>query len=207
MKILYLHGFASAPSSRKAQFLAGMLRHEGYQVEIPELEQGDFFHLTLSSQLRVIEQAAAGEPVYLIGSSLGGYLAALYASRQVEQVQRAVMLAPAFWFVQGWPQQMGAEAWRSWQTEGQREFFHYAHNEPRLLSYDLIRDAEQYPPDPPMSQPGLIIHGVQDPVVPVEASRQFVKTKPNVRLIEVESGHELTDQLDLIARETIAFLG
>ena len=93
--IVYLHGFASSPKSRKAQFFGRHLEGLGYAVEIPDLAEGDFEHLTLSGQLRVIERVAAGRAVTLIGSSMGGYLAGLYASRHPE-VERLVLLAPAF---------------------------------------------------------------------------------------------------------------
>ena len=94
-RILYLHGFASSPASSKARFFAARLRAAGGRVEIPDLAAGDFEHLTITGQLRVIEQAAAGEPVALMGSSLGGYLAGLYAARHPE-VSRVILLAPAF---------------------------------------------------------------------------------------------------------------
>ena len=71
-RILYLHGFASSPASRKARFFAELLRAAGALVDIPDLAAGDFEHLTISGQLRVIERAAAGNPVALMGSSMGG---------------------------------------------------------------------------------------------------------------------------------------
>ena len=74
-RILYLHGFASGPSSGKARFFRHYLEARGAQIEIPDLAAGDFEHLTLTGQLAVIERAANREPVALIGSSMGGYLA------------------------------------------------------------------------------------------------------------------------------------
>src|SRR5690348_17748458 len=53
-----------------------------------------FEHLTISGQLGVLERTLQNEPVRLIGSSMGGYLAALYAARHPE-VDRLVLLAPA----------------------------------------------------------------------------------------------------------------
>src|SRR6202030_3969199 len=97
MRILYLHGFASGPASKKAAFFADRLP----ALEVPDLAASDFEHLAITAQLRVIEEAAAGEPVSLIGSSMGGYLAALYASRHRE-VSRVVLLAPAFAFARRW---------------------------------------------------------------------------------------------------------
>ena len=50
----------------------------------------------------VIERAVGEQPAILIGSSLGGYLAALYAARHPAQIERLVLLAPAFQFPRRW---------------------------------------------------------------------------------------------------------
>ena len=100
-RILYLHGFASGPSSSKARYFQERLESAGMPVEVPDLAAGDFEHLTLTGQLGVIERSAAAGPVSLAGSSMGGYLAALYAARHPE-VLRVVLLAPAFDFARRW---------------------------------------------------------------------------------------------------------
>ena len=42
MKTIYLHGFASGPSSRKAQFFREKYEERGLRLEIPEMDEGDF---------------------------------------------------------------------------------------------------------------------------------------------------------------------
>jgi pimeloyl-ACP methyl ester carboxylesterase len=96
--IVYLHGFASSPSSSKAQFFRRKFDERSVPMEIPQLDEGNFEGLTISGQLKVIERAVAGKPAILMGSSLGGYLAALYAARHPE-IERLVLLAPAFQFL------------------------------------------------------------------------------------------------------------
>src|SRR5438128_2592048 len=108
-RILYLHGFASGPASKKARYFRDRFAERGVSIEIPDLAAGDFDHLTITGQLGVIERAVHDEPVCLIGSSLGGYLAALYAS-QHQEAERLVLMAPAFNFVAGWREWVGAEA-------------------------------------------------------------------------------------------------
>ena len=98
MRILYLHGFASGPTSQKARFFRDRFAEKGITLEIPELDGGDFEHLTIGRQLLIIENLAAGGPVSLIGSSMGGYLAALYASLHPETL-KLVMMAPAFFMI------------------------------------------------------------------------------------------------------------
>jgi pimeloyl-ACP methyl ester carboxylesterase len=93
-RVVYLHGFASSPLSGKAQFFRRKFEALGIAMEIPRLDEGRFEELTISSQLAVIEQAVGGQPAILIGSSLGGYLAALYASRHPSRVEKLVLSAP-----------------------------------------------------------------------------------------------------------------
>ena len=76
-RVLYLHGFASGPFSTKARHFRQRLESTGAHVDIPDLAAGDFEHLTLTGQLGEIERAAAGEPVAIAGSSMGGYWLAL----------------------------------------------------------------------------------------------------------------------------------
>jgi pimeloyl-ACP methyl ester carboxylesterase len=209
-RVLYLHGFASSPRSRKALFFADKLAALGFPVEIPDLAEGDFLHLTISSQLRVVEraahaQSAARERLILIGSSLGGYLAALYAAAHPE-VDRLILLAPAFCFHQRWTEELGPDRLRLWREKGNIPVFHYGEERNMLLGYQLMEDASRFAAFPNFSQPCLIFHGTQDPLLPLSQSAAFAATHANVRLIELQSGHELTDVLDDMWLECSKFL-
>jgi pimeloyl-ACP methyl ester carboxylesterase len=204
-RILYLHGFASSPGSSKAQFFAARLRTAGALVDIPDLAAGDFEHLTIGGQLRVVERAAAGDPVALIGSSLGGYLAALYAARHPE-VSRVVLLAPAFGFAARWAERMGVSAVDAWRAAGSVDVFHYGENRQRRLSYALLEDGLTYPDYPEFHQPALIFHGAHDDVVPARYSSEFAATHPNARLEVLDSGHQLLNVLEYMAPKVCAFL-
>jgi pimeloyl-ACP methyl ester carboxylesterase len=199
MRFLYLHGFASGPHSRKALTFRTALAVRGVDLEVPQLDEGDFEHLTISGQLAVIARSLDGEPVRLIGSSMGGYLAALYAAAHPE-VSRLVLMAPAFDFAARWREKIGAE------LPAHLEVFHYATNSMRRVHYALIEDALRYPAMPDFAQPARIFHGIRDDVVPVETSREFSAAHPNARLTEVDSDHELLDVLDAIAGEAVPFL-
>jgi pimeloyl-ACP methyl ester carboxylesterase len=195
MRFLYLHGFASSPLSRKAQAFRSAFDARGISLEIPALDEGDFEHLTISGQLSLIEDVLHGEPVRLIGSSMGGYLAALYAAAHPE-VSRLVLLAPAFAFAPRWQRGDCKDL----------EVFHYGDQSMRRVHYGLIEDALQYAPFPDFTQPGLIFHGLQDDVVPIGYSRDFAAHHKNARLIELESDHELLDALETILTEALLFL-
>ncbi|HEY6986754.1 MAG TPA: YqiA/YcfP family alpha/beta fold hydrolase [Bryobacteraceae bacterium] len=204
-RVLYLHGFASSPASRKARFFAEKLAALGLAVEIPDLAEGDFEGLTLSKQLALLERLGRHEPAIVIGSSMGGYLAALYAARHTE-VDRVILLAPALHFHALWSTEFGPERLRLWKEKGSVPVFHYGTGRPQLIGYQLMEDAARFEPEPQFSQPCLIFHGDSDPLVPVTQSVQFAATHPNVRLIRLASGHELTDVLDKIWDESERFL-
>jgi hypothetical protein len=193
--ILYLHGFASSPASSKARFFAEHFRALGEEVIIPALDGGDFESLTLSRQLRIAEQAGAGRPLTLMGSSMGGYLAALYAARH-QEVERLILMAPAFDFANRWRQGLGEEKFEQWQKTGYLEAFHYATNQTARVGFALYLDALSFEPYPTVTQPALLFHGTKDDVVPLALSQEFVRRCPHARLKIFSSGHELTEVVE-----------
>ncbi len=205
-RIIYLHGFASSPASSKARFFAQYLRDRGATVDIPDLAAGDFENLTLTSQLDMIQRAAAGQPVSLIGSSMGGYLAALYAQRHSE-IDRLVLLAPAFCFARRWAERLGEKAVGEWRDNGTMDVFHYGDNRTRKLGYALLEDARQFPDYPDVRQPALVFHGEHDDIVPPQFSVEFAAAHPTASLEILDSGHELINVLDYMAPKVAEFLG
>src|SRR5260370_10332060 len=136
------------------------------QVAVSELGDGDVERLTITGQLRVIERVASGGAVWLMGSSLGGYLAALYAVRHPEQVHKLVLMAPAFGFGRGWERMLGPTRMESWRQAGFMPVFHYGAGREQRLAYQLIEDAQAYETFPDFHQPALIFHGVEYPAMP-----------------------------------------
>ncbi len=197
--VLYLHGFASGPQSSKGKFFEQRFAELGIPVDIPDLAGGDFEHLTITGQLEVIhhrvEQLA---PSAAIGSSLGGYLAALYAARHPGVFRALVMLAPGFGFPRRWPESLGEETVRLWRERGWMEVYHYGLKRPCRLGYQLIEDGVRYEDYPNVQDPTLIIHGTRDETVPPRYSEEFARGRPNVTLHLLDSDHQLTDVLDRI---------
>ena len=205
LRVLYLHGFASSPGSRKARFFAEKLRGLGFAVEVPDLAAGRFDRLTISGQLKLLENLSCREPVILVGSSLGGYLAALYAARHPE-VDRLILLAPAFGFHQLWISELGPDRVAEWRTRGIIPVFHYGEQREVPLGFQLMEDASRFEPFPDFRQPALIFHGNQDGSVPVQQSLVFVRDHKNARLVRLESGHDLIDVLEPIWKECETFV-
>lgn len=188
---IYLHGFASSPQSAKAQALKARFQAIGQPLLIPDLNQADFYNLTLTRQIQQVRSLFSDQPVTLIGSSLGG-LTAAWVGEQCEQVDRLVLLAPAFQFLAHWLPRLGEDQVRAWQATGALPVYHYAEQKTLPLNYQFITDAAQYPDDQiKRPVPTLILHGVQDDVVPVQASRDFAAQKSWVKLLELESDHAL----------------
>ena len=205
MRFVYLHGFASSPASRKAVAFQKALAAHGISLELPALDGGDFQHLTTASQLEIVTRLLAGQPACLIGSSMGGYIAALYASMHPE-IARVVLMAPAFAFAERWDHLAGPEKLASWRRSGYLEVFHYGEGRANRVHYALYEEALGLPRFPPVAQPVQIFHGIHDDVVPVELSREYAANKPNVFLSELDSGHELLNVLDSILHTAVPFL-
>lgn len=206
MQYIYLHGFASRPESTKARFFRERFAEKGIPLEIPRLDGGDFENLTITGQLQVIAAASASDELVLIGSSLGGYLAALYASRHPE-VKRVVLMAPAFCFPRRWEAELGAEAFENWRCSGTRTVFHYGDEREREIRFGLIEDGLQYEDYPYLKIPSLLLHGVADTVVPIEYSYEFVRRQgESAELSSYPSDHSLGDVLPELWERTQPFL-
>ncbi|GBE94054.1 YqiA/YcfP family alpha/beta fold hydrolase [Nostoc cycadae] len=193
MQYIYLHGFASSPKSAKALAMGDRFTKIPIQLNIPDLNAGDFSGLTITRQLNQIAAAFPhdSEPVTLIGSSLGGLVSA-HLAQQYQQVERLILLAPAFGFLSHWLPKLGDEAIKRWQQEKYLMVYHYGEGRSLPLSYDFITDAEQYQEDILQRPvPTLILHGRQDEVIPITASHQFARSRPWVELVELDSDHAL----------------
>ncbi|MHC5725026.1 MAG: YqiA/YcfP family alpha/beta fold hydrolase [Nostoc sp.] len=200
MQYIYLHGFASSPKSAKARDLSDRFAQIQTKLKIPDLNAGDFSQLTITRQLTQVAAEFNNDstPVTLIGSSLGG-LTAAHLGQQNLQVQRLVLLAPAFGFLSHWLPKLGDEEVQRWQQEKYIMVYHYGEERSLPLSYDFVTDAAQY--QEKLLQrpiPTLILHGKKDEVIPIEASRDFGRSRPWVELVELDSDHALGNVMEEI---------
>jgi uncharacterized protein len=206
--ILYLHGFASGPSSHKARALSERFAAIGVRLAVPDLTPGDdgFERSSPSSMLAVVERAlaAAPPPHAIIGSSLGGYLAAAIASRD-PAVERLVLLAPAFRLFERWSARLTEAQKADWRANG-LETFHFASNRKRRLGWQFFEDAARHPAFPEVRVPVLCLAGTRDETVPLADVEAFVARTPSARLVALDDGHELAASLDRIYEEGRAFL-
>lgn len=193
---LYLHGFASGPRSAKAQYLRDRFAAQGQTLQVLDLNQGDFTHLTLSRQLAQAQAALSpSEPTVVIGSSFGGLTAAWLAER-VPQVVGVIGLAPAFHFLAYWQQQLSPDQRQQWQTQGRMHVYHYGEQRTLPLDYGFLTDLAQY--DEACLQrpvPTRLLHGRHDAVIPLQAAQDYQRDRPWVELVPLDSDHSLGNVL------------
>jgi pimeloyl-ACP methyl ester carboxylesterase len=205
---IYLHGFASGPRSRKAQDLHDRFTALNLTLHIPDLNQNDFTHLTLTRQIQqVCAELPVDQPVTIVGSSLGG-LTAAWIAEQCPQVERLVLLAPAFGFLTHWLPKLGENQLQRWQSGQPLMVYHYAAERLLPLNYQFVADCAYYD-STQLKQPipTLILHGTHDDVIPIQASQDYTILRPWVELIELSSDHSLIDVSDLIWGSITQFLG
>jgi uncharacterized protein len=188
---VYLHGFASSPRSTKAQFLRDRFHACGLDLQIPDLNQPDFATLTLSRQIQQVEALLPDYPVTVIGSSFGG-LTAAWLGERCDQIDRLVLLAPAFQFLSHWLPKLGAEPVDRWRQTNTLLTYHHGKQQHTPIHYQIVTDLVQYDETQlQRSIPTLILHGRQDEVTPLNCSRSFAAVRPWVSLLELDSDHSL----------------
>ncbi|NEP17495.1 MAG: alpha/beta fold hydrolase [Leptolyngbya sp. SIO4C1] len=195
---LYLHGFASGPQSFKAQALRSRFQTLGLTLQIPDLNQDDFSQLTLSRQIQQVSPLIH-QPTVLIGSSFGGLTACWLAEQPAvrTQLQRLILLAPAFDFLAQWLPRLGPAALEQWRDRGWLSVYHYAQQRQQRLDYRFLLDAQQYP-DAQLQTPvpTLILHGTEDETIAIEASQAYASRRPWVKLQPLATDHAMTEAAD-----------
>ncbi len=206
---LYLHGFASGPSSTKAKAFAAWAERHGVSLQVLDLRVPSFEHLLFSAMTaRVIEAIdAAGGPrarAVLVGSSLGGLTACRVAEAD-PRVASVFLMAPAFELASRWEGRIGKAAWQAWQRDGFLEVDDYALRRKSRVHFrfveELARIDAELGPWPDVRVPTCIVHGTRDDVVDIELSRAWAAGKRHVRLVEVDDGHELVTSIPRILAE------
>ena len=212
-RFIWLHGFGSGPKSSKATFVAARLAERGLRLEVPDLNEPAFFDLTIGRMLARLDALASERPgpLALIGSSLGGYTAALWAASRTGRVDRLVLLAPAFDLAARWSARMGPASLADWRARGSFAFDHYALGRKEELSVAFLDDAAVHPAFPLPACPTLLVQGLRDDTVSPDLARAFTEKMKaaggDVRLLELDEGHELTADLPRLWAELSSHLG
>jgi pimeloyl-ACP methyl ester carboxylesterase len=213
MRLLYLHGWASGPKSAKATLLANALAVAGVQLHVPNLNRPSFGRLTFSNALAEVDETVAVEPGrwMLIGSSMGGYLAARWAEMHPSRVDKLVLLCPGFDLIERLPVVFNDDQLLArWERDGTFAPGYGPDGPASRIGWDFVADARKHPARPRLSHPTLIIHGKHDDVIPLDSSRRVAAECADselVRLVEVDDGHDLVASSELIVALTMEWLG
>jgi pimeloyl-ACP methyl ester carboxylesterase len=206
----YLHGLASGPRATKGLHLARAFARHGIDLALPDLNAPSFAELSCTAMLDVLDamdrQAGPGARWRFVGSSLGGYLAALWCMRHPGRCDALVLLCPGFGLQDRWRNLVGDEGLARWRRDG-RLPLPDASGTPVPVHWGLVEDMARHPRVPDVDCPTLIIHGTRDAVVPIAGSRQYAAAHADVRLVEVDDDHPLQGSLPRIEREVLAFFG
>lgn len=207
-RVLFLHGFASGPNARKAVAVAERLGARGLAVERLNLRVPSLERLSFAAMTEVTRSAIGGprDRAIVIGSSMGGLVAARLAEEE-PRICALILLAPALRFSGSWRGADGAARWDAWLGSGWLETVDRTTGETTRVHAAFAREIEARDRDfPDVRVPTLILHGVDDDVVPIEVSRGFVAAHPHARLIELDDGHELGRTLGAVLDRIEAFL-
>lgn len=200
----YLHGFASGPRSRKGLALRARFAEAGQRLELPDLNRPSFAQLSHAAMLAHLDafdaEGSDRRPWRLIGSSLGGWVAARWAELRPERVDRLLLLCPGFGLAERWPTLLGEEAMERWRRDGAYPMRDGAGVEVPV-HYAFYEEACAEVAAPAPACPIQIIHGKRDEVVPIASSREYVEAHPQASLVEVDDDHSLMASLPAIVAE------
>lgn len=207
----YLHGFASGPSSAKAQFIKEKLESLHQQVYVPDLNQPNFARLTISSQLKIIDdqikKLGQNKALVFIGSSHGGLLSVI-KSKAAHNLVALILLAPGFGKFSRWIDLLSSGDVDKWRHRGSIPVYHYAYMSEIELDYGFVEDAKRYQTENiNIAVPTLVFHGASDEIVPVEESKKFASSnREYVQLHILDDDHQLLFSLPSIWTESMKFL-
>ncbi|MBT5969051.1 MAG: hypothetical protein HOG61_06705, partial [Nitrospina sp.] len=205
---VYLHGFASGPSSKKASAFKNKFKEIGVSLNTPDLEGGNFENMTLTSQVNIVldllDQFQC-KKVCLIGSSMGGYLATLVAQRR-EEIKATYLMAPGFNFLERWMRSLKLDCEDEACWDPKIQIFHYRYNKIKYICTDIFKDAKNWNTLALNREvPSRIVHGIHDEVVPIDESKKFISRRPWCSLKEFDSDHGLLSHLEWVVDDCMVF--
>jgi alpha-beta hydrolase superfamily lysophospholipase len=203
---VFIHGLGSHRRGEKSLHFAQRFAALGWGYLALDLRGHGESSATLGelSLTRCLEDLAAAlawlpadaHPALLIGSSMGGAVAAWHRLRHPDPAGLTALIAPSLGFPHGWAEALDPAELDAWRRTGRRRFrSEWLDVE---IGWHLMEDARRY--DPALlarewTSPALILHGMRDSAVDWRASVRFAETCacPRVSLLLMKDGdHRLT---------------
>jgi pimeloyl-ACP methyl ester carboxylesterase len=210
--ILYLHGLGSGPASQKGVLVREHFSPRGYTVSLPSVTVPNLEALSPRAAVDRVKELVAqhrDEGLILMGSSFGAFLA-LHAYHESSydvraHIQALVLLAPA---LNPWDSASGLltpERERLWRERGSAPVVNLETGVEVPVHYRFVEELRLFDTKAVrLELPTLIVHGLNDEVVPVAQSKEFAALHPGVVLEVVPDSHQLLGEpskmLNLIER-------
>eukprot|EP00210_Caulerpa_lentillifera_P002668 g2548.t1 len=199
----YVPGFLHGTDCVVGVELRKRLKPYGVDVEIIDAMNGlTRFDCSISSGVTALEAVyeKCKKPLYLLGASMGGFIALVYTAKYPQNVDRLVLLNSALNMKSTWlnilqmyhPDVSGEESMRKWKQEGQLMFQGVQMTKPEPVSYNYVVDSMTHPAYPLVDVPVLSIAGVHDVIIPHANHHEWKKRQINpekVTSIEFNEGH------------------
>ena len=201
--IIFLHGLGSGPASRKGTLVREHFSPQGYPVSLPSVTVPSLEELSPRAAVGLVKEMVRNEArrgvdrgLILMGSSFGAFLG-LHAYHELSVPERAhiralVLLAPA---LNPWDPTSGLltpERERAWREHGSAPVLNLETGHEVPVHYRFVEELRSFDSRVErLEVPTLIIHGLNDEVVPVVQSREFAASHPGTVLELLHDTHQL----------------
>jgi uncharacterized protein len=211
--VVFAHGFGSTRSGEKALAVEEECTRRGWSFASFDFHGhgasdgaiSDLRGSRLLEDLDLITSEIAqrtGGPLFLFGSSMGGWAAAWFAARNPGRIAGCALVAPAFRFLefQRLSSKERLELRRTGRLRVQNQYLDVQ------IGYGLVAEAPEYPVETLLKEyhtPTVIFHGMADDVVPFDLSVEFAEKCPStdLELLLLKSGdHRLNREKERLAR-------
>jgi uncharacterized protein len=216
--VVFAHGFGSTRSGEKALALETECARRGWAFAACDFRGhgqsgGSTMNLCgsdLVEDLDAVTQWVARQmdgPLFLLGSSMGGWAAAWLSARAPERARACAFVAPAFYFLQF--RGLSKNELEAWRRTG-RHVFNNGWMDVEI-GYGLVEESQRFPVSElteKFKTPLIIFHGMRDDVIPYSASVEFAANcrATNVELHLLKEGdHRLNHAKKEIVREACDF--
>jgi uncharacterized protein len=185
-QILFITGFLSKRWGNKSKALVQWCQEKSwgfccYDVRGFGDSEGRFIDYTLSDWIAdarlVVDTLKDGPPITIVGNSLGSWIAWLMA-QECQQIERLILIAPAFNMMGVRARSISEERQHTWHTAGWMPWDDDPLHRDWPLSWKWVEESEAYWKttfDHLRHVHTTIVHGLQDGVILPGGSQQFVE--------------------------------